>query len=200
MPRFAMGIDVERCTGCHACTTTTLVTFDVRLSNTAGRSDEWHAPFPGTEGAIALARCHAIVAANDFDKDFVSRWTNVTIDELRDFLKPYTPAWAEKLSGIRAADIERLALEFIRARPRCAAFTNRGSHAHYNGFNNDRAVILLNALAGRPRLRSQAAAGGQRPDAQPLVGRGRRRLREWVQYQCDLADRAFAGDGDAVVV
>ena len=29
-----------------------LVTFDVRLSNTAGGSDEWFAPFPGTDGAI----------------------------------------------------------------------------------------------------------------------------------------------------
>ena len=35
-----------------------LVTFDVRLSNTAGRSDEWLAPFPGTEGAVALAMAY----------------------------------------------------------------------------------------------------------------------------------------------
>ncbi len=33
-----------------------LVTLDVRLSNTAGASDEWFAPFPGTDGAIAAVR------------------------------------------------------------------------------------------------------------------------------------------------
>jgi len=125
-----------------------LVTFDVRLSNTAGKSDEWHAPFPGTEGAIALAMGNVIVGSGEYDKDFVTNWLNISLDQLRDFYKTYTPAWAEKLSGIRAADIQRMALEFIRAKPRCAAFTNRGSHAHYNGFNNDRAVIMLNALAG----------------------------------------------------
>ncbi|MCI0683194.1 MAG: molybdopterin-dependent oxidoreductase [Gemmataceae bacterium] len=125
-----------------------LVTFDVRLSNTAGRSDEWHAPFPGTEGAVALALANTIVADGNFDRDFMTTWTNTTVDALSAFLKPYTPEWAEKLSGISAGDIRRIARAFIRERPRCAAFTNRGSHAHYNGFNNDRAVILLNALAG----------------------------------------------------
>jgi len=34
------------------------------------------------------------------------------------------------------------------AAPACAAFTNRGSDAHYNGMHNARAVILLNAIVG----------------------------------------------------
>jgi anaerobic selenocysteine-containing dehydrogenase len=125
-----------------------LVTFDVRLSNTAGRSDEWFAPFPGTEGAVALAMGHAIMNAGQFDRAFLTQWTNYPIDKLIAFLKPYTPQWASKLSGVAANDIERVALEFARCRPHCAAFTNRGSHAHYNGFNNDRAVVLLNAIVG----------------------------------------------------
>ena len=125
-----------------------LVTFDVRLSNTAGRSDEWFAPFPGTEGAIALAMAHVMVEAGEYDRRFIDEWTNCPAERLRQFLRPYTPAWAAERSGLPAADIQRIALEFARCRPHCAAFTNRGSHAHYNGFNNDRAVILLNALAG----------------------------------------------------
>ncbi len=125
-----------------------LVTFDVRLSNTAGRSDEWLAPLPGTEGAIALAMAHAIVQAGEYDREFLEKWTNYPPEKLQDFLQPYTPEWAEKISGIAAQDIARLALEFARRRPHCAAFTNRGSHAHYNGFNNDRAVIMLNAIVG----------------------------------------------------
>lgn len=125
-----------------------LVTFDVRLSNTAGRSDEWHAPFPGTEGAVALAMGRTILKADEIDRAFLETWTNYPLDKLRAFYEPYTPEWAESISGVTAEDIERIALEFARCRPRCAAFTNRGSHAHYNGFNNDRAVVLLNALVG----------------------------------------------------
>jgi thiosulfate reductase / polysulfide reductase chain A len=125
-----------------------LVTFDVRMSNTAGRSDEWFAPIPGSDGAVALAMCHAIMEAGEFDRAFLDTWSNVNADDLKAWLKPYTPVWAAKISGLDAADIQRVALEFAKARPTVAAFTNRGTGAHYNGFNNDRAVIMLNAIVG----------------------------------------------------
>lgn len=139
-----------------------LVTFDVRLSNTAGRSDEWFAPFPSSEGAIALAMAHVIVANNLHDKAFLKTWTNVTLETLEAFLKPYTPEFAAKESGLSASDITRLALEFAKAAPRCAAFTNRGSQAHQNGFNNDRAVILLNAVVGSIGKKGGYAFGGSK--------------------------------------
>ncbi len=125
-----------------------LVTFDVRLSNTAGRSDEWHQPFPGTEGAIALAMAHVIVRENQIDRAFIDQFVQPGLETIRAWLAPCTPAWAAKLSGISAADITRLALEFARQRPAVAAFTNRGAGAHYNGFNAERAVVMLNALVG----------------------------------------------------
>ncbi|HEX7983399.1 MAG TPA: molybdopterin-dependent oxidoreductase [Duganella sp.] len=125
-----------------------LVTFDVRLSNTAGRSDEWHQPFPGTEGAVALAMAHVIIRENEIDHDFVAKFVQPGLETMRAWLATCTPEWAAGLSGIAARDIERLALEFARLRPAVAAFTNRGTGAHYNGFNAERAVVMLNALVG----------------------------------------------------
>jgi len=125
-----------------------LVTFDVRLSNTAGGSDEWFAPFPGTDGAIALAMGHAILAENRHDEAFLETWTNVSVEELRGLYKSYTPEWAERVSGVPAADIRRIALEFAEAAPAATTMCNRGSSAHMNGFYNDRAINLLNALVG----------------------------------------------------
>ena len=125
-----------------------LVTFDVRMSNTAGASDEWFAPFPGTDGAIALAMANAILQANLHDENFIEQWTNVTVTELRDHLRQYTPAWAEKVSGIAAKDIQRVATEFAQAAPSCTTMCNRGSSAHLNGYYNDRSIQLLNALVG----------------------------------------------------
>ncbi len=125
-----------------------LVTFDVRLSNTAGSSDEWFAPFPGTDGAIALAMGHTILAENRHDKTFLETWTNVSVEELRTLYKAYTPEWAERISGVPAADIRRIALEFAEAAPAATTMCNRGSSAHINGFYNDRAINLLNALVG----------------------------------------------------
>lgn len=125
-----------------------LVTFDVRLSNTAGGSDEWFAPFPGTDGAVALGMAHAILDANLHDREFLARWTNVSEQELRAHLQSYTPEWAAKVSGIPAADIRRIAIEFAKAAPACTTMCNRGSSAHLNGFYNDRAINLLNAIVG----------------------------------------------------
>jgi len=125
-----------------------LVTFDVRLSNTAGGSDEWLAPFPGTDGAIALAMGHVILAENLHDAEFLETWTTSSVGQLRRHLRHYTPDWAEQVSGIAAADIRRIAIEFARAAPACTTICNRGSSAHINGYYNDRAIHLLNALVG----------------------------------------------------
>jgi anaerobic selenocysteine-containing dehydrogenase len=125
-----------------------LVTFDVRLSNTAGASDEVFFPFPGTDGLVALAMAHTILAENLHDERFLADWTNVSIDELRAHLAEYTPERAEQISGVKAADIRRIAIEFAQAAPACTTMCNRGSSAHVNGFYNDRAIHLLNALVG----------------------------------------------------
>ena len=112
------------------------MTFDVRLSNTAGGSDEVFFPFPGTDGAIALAMAQAILEADKQDTEFIETWTNVSIDELKQHLKDFTPEKVEKLSGVPAADIRRIALEFAAAAPAATTMCNRGSSAHLNGFYN----------------------------------------------------------------
>ncbi|WP_417763347.1 molybdopterin-containing oxidoreductase family protein [Shewanella sp.] len=137
-----------------------MVTFDVRLSNTAGRSDEWHAPFPASEGAVALAMAHVIVNEKLYDAAFINNWMNVTLTEITDFLAPYTPTFAAAASGLAAKDISRLAREFAAAAPACVAFTNRGTQGHQNGFNNERAVVLLNALVGSVGAEGGYAYGG----------------------------------------
>ncbi len=124
------------------------VYFAVRMSNTAGRADEWFMPNPGSDGAIALAMGQAIIAANRHDRQWLDTWSNVKADDLKQWISQYTPEWAEQVSGVPAADIRRIAREFAAAAPAAVAFTNRGSGAHYNGFNNDRAVIMLNAIVG----------------------------------------------------
>ena len=125
-----------------------LVTFDVRLSNTAGGSDEVFFPFPGTDGAIALAMAQAILEAGKQDTEFLEKWTNVSVAELKQHLKEFTPERAEELSGVPAADIRRIALEFADAAPAATTMCNRGTSAHLNGFYNDRAVQMLNAIVG----------------------------------------------------
>ncbi|MEM1448500.1 MAG: molybdopterin-dependent oxidoreductase [Planctomycetota bacterium] len=124
------------------------VTFDVRMSNTAGNSDEFFMPSPGTDGAVALGMAHTILSEDLYDAEFLEEWTNVSIDDLKSEMREYTPEWAESVSTVPAEDIARIAREFAAAAPQATTMCNRGSSAHVNGYWNDRAIVLLNALVG----------------------------------------------------
>ena len=125
-----------------------LITFEVRPSATASKSDEFYTVMPGTDGAVAFAMIHTILKEGLENKEFWNRWANLSLDKLRESVKDYTPEWAEKLSGVPAADIERIAIEFAKAAPACCTMSNRGSAKHYNGMQADRAIRTLDVLVG----------------------------------------------------
>ncbi len=133
-----------------------LYTFDVRLSNTAARSTEWLPVKPGTDGAVALAMCREIMNAGLYDKEFfkfirATKDTNAGTDkkvaDLKAHLSKYTPEWAEKISGVPAAKIKSIALEFAKTKPACV-ISYRGAVAHYNGNDTERAIQMLAAITG----------------------------------------------------
>jgi thiosulfate reductase/polysulfide reductase chain A len=124
-----------------------LVTFDVRLSYTAGNSDEWFPISPGTDGMVALAMAHVILKSNLHNKDFIERWTNIPTSALAQYLSQYPPEMAEKISGVAASDIERIAREFAISMP-AVAIAGRGVSSHFNGVYNERCIFLLNAIMG----------------------------------------------------
>lgn len=125
-----------------------IVTFDARLSNTAALSDEWFCVRPGTDGLIALAMANVICSEQLWDKEWFDTWSNYPADDYAEHVRQYTPEHAEQESGVPAEAIRRVAREFAAAAPRCTTICNRGSHAHRNGFYNDRAITVLNALVG----------------------------------------------------
>ena len=127
---------------------TYMVTFDVRLSNTAAKSDEWIPIFPGTDGIVALAIGNVILEENLFDASFLTHHTNATIEEWRKHYEIYTPEYAEQESDVPAEKIREIARGFAKAAPRATTVSNRGAHAHENGFDNEWAIICLNALVG----------------------------------------------------
>lgn len=124
-----------------------LITFDPRLSLTGGQSDEWFPIAPGTDGLIALAMANVVVQQGLHDRQFLSRWADISVDELARRLSPYTPEAASAASGMRVDDIRRIATEFARVRP--AVAISGGGVTHQRGaVDAQRAVILLNAVVG----------------------------------------------------
>ena len=136
-----------------------LVTFDVRLSNTAAKSETWYQIKPGTDLAVVLAMCNVVMNEGlyrgkgeeflEFCKVTANHDASIAdkIAALKAHLKPYTPKWAEKISGISAHDIKEVAVEFAAANPACV-ISSRGASAHYNGVETERAIQMLAALTG----------------------------------------------------
>jgi anaerobic selenocysteine-containing dehydrogenase len=124
-----------------------LVTFDVRLSNTAGRSDEWIPVFPGTDGAVALAIGNVILREDLQDTDFIDTWCNVSTAELKKHYQQYTPEWASALSGVPVETIERIAREFATTKP-ATTYTYRGPAKHLYGAYNEKSTMMLSIMTG----------------------------------------------------
>lgn len=124
-----------------------LVTFDVRLSNTAAQSDEAFLIKPGTDGIIALAMANVIMNEGLHAVEFLHEWTNYPVQRLAAHLGPYPPERAAYESGMSAADIRRIAIEYARSKP-AAVLSGGGVSEHLNGLQNERCLLLLTALAG----------------------------------------------------
>jgi anaerobic selenocysteine-containing dehydrogenase len=123
-----------------------VVVIDPMRHRTAKRAD-WHIPIrPGTDGALAMALIHVILAEGLTDADYVAEHT-VGVDELAERAHGWTPEWAEQETGVPAADIRTLAREYAAAQPsmiRVGVAIERSS----GGGQTVRAISCLPGLVG----------------------------------------------------
>ena len=93
-----------------------LVVIDPYRTRTAACAD-WYLPInPGTDGALALAMMHVIIAEGLYDADYVVKYT-LGFDQLCEKVKAYSPERASRWTGIAAEDIQKLAREYATVRP-----------------------------------------------------------------------------------
>jgi thiosulfate reductase/polysulfide reductase chain A len=123
-----------------------MVVVDPHMSDTAAKAQEWVSIRPGTDGAMALAMANVIIRDKLYDKAFVDRWT-VGFDSFSGYVSDKTPKWAEEITSVKAATIERLARELATTKPALVDVWS-GPGQHSNGVQGGRAIALLNALIG----------------------------------------------------
>ena len=158
-----------------------LVCIDPRRSETAAKCDQHLAPLPGTDGALALAMMQVLIERGLLDHDYVARHT-LGFDALAERVRAFTPEWAAPLTGLDAAQIRTLALEY-GATPRSLIRLNYGLNRCAGGGMAVRNVACLPALTGAWRHAGCGAllstsgnfpvdhAALQRPDLYPDAGR-----------------------------
>jgi anaerobic selenocysteine-containing dehydrogenase len=123
-----------------------LVVIDPYRTRTAKAAD-WYIPIqPGTDTALALGLMRIIIEEGLCDEDYVARHTH-GFDALREHVQPYTPEHVAGLTGIPAADIERLAREYATTPPAVIRL-NYGIQRSQNGGAAVRAASMLPALIG----------------------------------------------------
>lgn len=124
-----------------------IITIDPFKCKTATRSDRWLPIRPGADAALALGMMHVIWRDNLQDDDYLNRYC-LGADQLRErALKEYPLDKVADITGLPAADIERLAHEYATIKP---AFirVNYGMQRHYGGGMAMRTITCLPAVIG----------------------------------------------------
>ena len=156
------------------------VQVESRMSQTGANADEWVPARPGTEGVLALGLAHVIMREKLASGQ--RRRPRRRADRgLERGLADYSPEQVEKITGVSARRVERLAREFAERRP-AVAIIGGAPLAHTNGLFSALAVNALNALVGNvgeARRHLLHAAAQHRPSARGRIQtRTRRPLAE----------------------
>lgn len=124
-----------------------LVYLDPRFTKTAAKATEWIPIRPGADSAFLLAMIHVMVTNELVDCDFVKKYV-VGCDGIKEAMQNYTPVWAEGITGVPAATIERIAREYAAAKHNALAHPGWRTSNFVNSFQTERAIATLNALSG----------------------------------------------------
>jgi anaerobic selenocysteine-containing dehydrogenase len=154
-----------------------VVTIDPYRTPTAQQADEHLMVRPGTDGALALAMMHVLIAEDRIDRGYLARAT-VGFEHLAAHVKAWTPARVAPIVGLDEPTIVAFARRY-GATPRSFVRIGIGLSRHDNGGMTCRTLACLPALTGAyadPHGGALLSSGGaanfdysvlERPDLMP---------------------------------
>jgi len=126
-----------------------LVVIDPRYTKTAMHADTYLPIKPGTDLAFVLALTYVTLKGDLYNKTYVENNFN-DFEAYKEHIltSNYTPEWAEKITGISAKKICKIAHDFMAAAPQAIYYQGRRSTWSSNDFQLRRAMALFTALGG----------------------------------------------------
>lgn len=124
-----------------------LTVIDIRSTNTASKADTFFMIRPGTDYAFNLAVIHLLLNERLYDADFAAMWIK-DLGDLEQFVRPYTPRWAEAETGISAERIEGFVHDLANARPAVVWHPGWMTARYGDSFYVCRTAYIINALLG----------------------------------------------------
>jgi len=123
-----------------------LLVADPRRIKLCDSAEQWLQQRPGTDGALVNAMCHVILRDGLEDKEYIAAQTE-NFAEFEQSIAECTPEWAEKISGVPAAQIEQAAHTFARA-DRAGIYYTMGITQHTSGTDNVCSLANLALITG----------------------------------------------------
>ena len=142
-----------------------IICIDPRYHDSAALlAAEWIPIIPGTDVAMMVSMAYVIIKENLHDKAFLDKYT-IGFDKFSDYVLGIedgvekTPAWAERITGVPAQTIERLAREYATTKPACLMDCQGPARAAF-GEQYNRGAITLTAMTGNIGKHGGSACGG----------------------------------------
>ena len=102
---------------------------------------------PGTDAALALAMMHVIISEELYDKKFVKKHCT-GFEELKRHVRSYSPRKVAEICGLNAEQIIQTARLFATSQAAAIVQGINSLDQHVNGFQNSRALAILQAITG----------------------------------------------------
>ncbi len=165
-----------------------LTVIDIRANIPAAKADRFFQIRPGTDYAFNLAVINVLLEEKLYDRKFVKEWIH-DLDVLREFVKPYTPDWAERETGASAAKLRQFARELSKAAPHVIWHPGWMTARFSTSFYVSRTAYIINALLGA------IGAKGGLPLACKAGDVGRKGLKQLVELFPKPAAKRVDGVG-----
>ncbi len=123
-----------------------LIVVDPRKIELTGYAHRWLRLKVGTDIALYNAMSRVIIEEELYDKEYVAERIG-GFDELRGFLRSYTPEYAAAVTGVPQDEIVAAAREYATARPAAIVYT-LGITEHSCGVHNVQSLANLALLCG----------------------------------------------------
>ncbi|MFP4348586.1 MAG: molybdopterin-dependent oxidoreductase [Desulfococcaceae bacterium] len=165
-----------------------LTVIDIRANVSAAKADRFFMIRPGTDYAFNLAVIHELLNEKLYAADYANE-VIADLDKLRDFVKNYTPEWAEKETGVPAGELKQFVRELAKAKPAVLWHPGWMTARYRTSFYVSRTIYIINALLG-----SIGAKGGL-----PLVNKpgdvGRKGLKALMDLYPKPEEKRVDGAG-----
>lgn len=124
-----------------------LSVIDIRSTVSSSKAHNFFLVRPGSDYAFNLAVIHVLLNKQLYDEEFVRLWMQ-DFNRLQEFIRPYTPQWAEGETGVPADDLVSFVKELAGARPAVVWHPGWMTARYRDSFYVSRSIYLINALLG----------------------------------------------------